>query len=63
MRGSGMGRQERKQDLLFLKEKKQKNFYKLGLERSSGTGPAGKSFLLPQAGSLFFKIEARSSLL
>jgi hypothetical protein len=48
--------------LLFLKKKKQKNFYLLRALATTAPTPAiSKSFLLPQAGSLFFKKEALAS--
>jgi hypothetical protein len=48
--------------LLFLKKKKQKNFCSCGPRQARATAPRTKSFLLPRAGSLFFKKEALSSL-
>jgi hypothetical protein len=50
----------RKQALLFLKKKKQKNFCSWGLRRAVVNARRTKSFLLRGPHGLFFKKEALS---
>jgi hypothetical protein len=51
-----------KQALLFLKKKQRKNFCSLRVVATPGpAAPVSKSFLLPQAGRIFFKKEVLSS--
>jgi hypothetical protein len=49
--GLGQVISKRREALLFLKKKKQKNFFKLGRAGSNGTGPKSQKFFAP----LFFK--------